>query len=170
VSEDHDARHTDRSVEQVYASVRPLLLHLVMGRFRIPECDAEALTQEVFLAYLQCGTRIENVQAWLVAAACNASRYYLRTQRRTAPLPADEEQLPITADCSAEVNRRLTVRALLRSLPDKQRQAVRLRYLEQMTYLEVAAALHTSERYATKLVTVSLVKLKRWVGRHGPGY
>ena len=50
-----------------------LLLYVACRKFRIPDTDAENLIQEVFLSYLQSGTRIENVRAWLVAAVCNVS-------------------------------------------------------------------------------------------------
>jgi DNA-directed RNA polymerase specialized sigma24 family protein len=65
-------------VEALYNEHRTLLLFIACRKFRIPDCDSENLIQDVFLSYLQTGTKIENVRAWLVAAMCNASRHYWR--------------------------------------------------------------------------------------------
>ncbi|HEU4889783.1 MAG TPA: sigma factor, partial [Thermoanaerobaculia bacterium] len=74
-------------VEALYIEHRNLLLYVACRKFRIPDCDAENLIQEVFLSFLQTGTKIENVRAWLVAAMCNASRHYWRAQGRIESLP-----------------------------------------------------------------------------------
>ena len=63
-------------VETLYIEHRSLLLYVACRKFRIPECDAENLIQEVFLSFLQTGTKIDNIRAWLVAAMCDASRHY----------------------------------------------------------------------------------------------
>src|SRR5688572_12963800 len=76
-------------VEALYLEHRQLLLFVACRKFRVPDGDAENLIQDVFLSYLQTGTRIENVRAWLVAAMCNASRHYWRAQARTESLPDD---------------------------------------------------------------------------------
>jgi hypothetical protein len=55
-------------VETLYVEHRSLLLYVACRKFRIPDSDAENLIQEVFLSYLQTGTKIENIRAWLVAA------------------------------------------------------------------------------------------------------
>src|ERR1700741_1800347 len=55
-------------VEARYIEHRNLLLYVACRKFRIPDSDAENLIQEVFLSFLQTGTKIENVRAWLVAA------------------------------------------------------------------------------------------------------
>ncbi|MCU1349845.1 MAG: hypothetical protein JWO56_2875, partial [Acidobacteria bacterium] len=52
-------------VETLYIKHRTLLFFVACRKFRIPECDAENLIQEVFLSFLQTGTKIENTRAWL---------------------------------------------------------------------------------------------------------
>src|SRR5215208_2421248 len=76
-------------VEGLYVQYRTLLLSVACRKFRVPEADAEGLLQEVFVSFLQTGARIENIRAWLVAAICNASRHYWRTQGRAEQLPDD---------------------------------------------------------------------------------
>ena len=76
-------------VETLYVQYRILLMSVACRKFRVPEGDAEALLQEVFLSFLQTGSRIDNVRAWLVAAMCNASRHYHRSHGRLDQLPED---------------------------------------------------------------------------------
>jgi hypothetical protein len=61
-------------------SYRQLLTYVVQQRFKIPSSDVDSIVQDVYLSYLQTPTRIDNTRSWLVAAACNASRHYLRNQ------------------------------------------------------------------------------------------
>ena len=80
---------TGRDVGALYEEYRDLLLFIASRKFRIGDGDAENLIQEVFLAYLQNEAQVENTRSWLVAATCNASRAYWRTQARTESLPDD---------------------------------------------------------------------------------
>ena len=45
-----------------YIEYRMLLLSVACRKFRVPETDAENLIQEVFLSYLQAGTKVENIR------------------------------------------------------------------------------------------------------------
>src|SRR4028119_399154 len=102
-------------VETLYLEHRTLLLYVACRKFRIPDTDAESLIQEVFLSYLQTGTKIENIRAWLVAAMCNASQHYWRSQARTESSPEDfnEPSDPGTPGLADEFARKLTLRQAL---------------------------------------------------------
>src|SRR4029079_12728461 len=58
----------------LYRDYRMRLVSVACRKFRIPEIEAENLIQEVFLSFLQAGTKIENAKAWLVAANGKRSR------------------------------------------------------------------------------------------------
>src|SRR5256885_846477 len=73
----------------MYVDYRMLLLSVACRKFRVPESEAENLIQEVFLSYLQAGTRIENAKAWLVAAGCNANPHHLGAPGRTECPPGE---------------------------------------------------------------------------------
>jgi DNA-directed RNA polymerase specialized sigma24 family protein len=108
----------------MYVEYRMLLLSVACRKFRVPECEAENLIQEVFLSYLQAGTRIENAKAWLVAAMCNASRHYWRAQGRTEALPEDfnERCDPTSSGVADRVAQEMTVRQALGYLQPRCRE------------------------------------------------
>lgn len=150
-------------VEACYLEYRELLIHVACRKFGVPERDAEALIQEVFLALLRSGDAVVNVRAWLVGAVCNASRYYLRGARRTEPLPDDYQ---FTTDAAAErladqLATNLTVRQAIGYLQPRCRETLWLHYYEGRTAKDVAIALDTSPRYAEKLIHNCLERVRR---------
>lgn len=141
-------------VETLYRERRSLLLYVASRKFRIPESDAENLVQEVFLSYLQTGTKIDNVRAWLVAAMCNASRHYWRARGRTESLPedfgdhADTKSLGLADQFALN----MTIRQAVQYLPERCQETLRLHYFEGHSAGEVARVLETTSRYAEKLI------------------
>jgi Sigma-70 region 2 len=73
--------------ETLYRRHRTLLISVAVGRFRVPEGDAENLIHEVLLTFVQHPKRIAHAWEWLVAAISNASRHYWRAHGRTPALP-----------------------------------------------------------------------------------
>lgn len=138
----------------MYVKYRMLLLSVACRKFRVPECEAENLIQEVFLSYLQAGTRIENAKAWLVAAMCNASRHYWRAQGRTEALPADFDERcdPTSNGVADRVAQEMTVRQALGYLQPRCRQTLYLHYFEGRSAGDVAREMETTNRYAEKLI------------------
>jgi RNA polymerase sigma factor (sigma-70 family) len=143
-------------VEALYLEHRNLLLYLGCRKFRIPENDAEGLIQEVFLSLLQTGQRraIDNVRAWLVAAMCNASRHYWRSQGRTESLPDDFAQYadPASLNIADQLATRMMVERVLDYLQPQCRETLKLYYLEGRSPADVARELETTTRYAEKLI------------------
>jgi RNA polymerase sigma factor (sigma-70 family) len=149
-------------VETLYIEHRTLLLYVAARKFRIPESDAENLIQEVFLSFLQTGTKIDNVRAWLVAAMCNASRHYWRAQGRTESLPEDfsdhaDTQSVGLADAFAT---KMTVRQALNYLQPKCRETLWLHYFEGRSANDVAREMETTNRYAEKLIHNCLKRVR----------
>lgn len=138
----------------MYVDYRMLLLSVACRKFRVPECEAENLIQEVFLSYLQAGTRIENAKAWLVAAMCNASRHYWRAQGRTETLPEDFDERcdPTSNGVADRVAQEMTVRQALGYLQPRCRQTLYLHYFEGRSAGDVAREMETTNRYAEKLI------------------
>jgi len=150
-------------VEALYNEHRTLLLFIACRKFRIPDCDSENLIQDVFLSYLQTGTKIDNVRAWLVAAMCNASRHYWRAQGRTESLPDDmTDRLDPTSQGLAEtVAMQMTIHQALGYLAEKCRHTLNLHYFEGRSAVEVATALDTTPRYAEKLIHNCLQRVRQ---------
>jgi RNA polymerase sigma factor (sigma-70 family) len=158
-----DAR-TSRAdqVEVLYVQYRTLLLSVACRKFRVPEPDAEGLLQEVFVSFLQTGTKIENVRAWLVAAICNASRHYWRTQGRAEQLPDDfvEHSDPGSHALPERFAMEMTVRQALQYLQPRCRETLWLHYFEGRSASDVARELETTTRYAEKLIHNCLKRVR----------
>ena len=153
---------TADDVETLYIKHRNLLLYVACRKFRIPECDAENLIQEVFLSYLQTGTKIDNIRAWLVAAICNASRHYWRAQGRTESLPDDfnDQSDPGSQGLAERFAMQMTVRQALNYLQPRCRETLWLHYFEGRSAIDVARELETTNRYAEKLIHNCLKRVR----------
>jgi RNA polymerase sigma factor (sigma-70 family) len=149
-------------VEALYLKHRTLLLFVACRKFRVPECDAENLIQEVFLSFLQTDTKIDNVRSWLVAAMCNASRHYWRSQGRTESLPEDFDARsdPNSVGLAETFANSMTVRQAIRYLQPRCRETLRLHYFEGRSSAEVARELETTTRYAEKLIHNCLKRVR----------
>jgi len=150
-------------VETLYNEHRTLLLFIACRKFRIPDCDSENLIQDVFLSYLQTGTKIENVRAWLVAAMCNASRHYWRAQGRTESLPDDftDRLDPSSQGLADTFALQMTIHQALGYLAEKCRETLNLHYFEGRSAVEVAVVLDTTPRYAEKLIHNCLQRVRQ---------
>ena len=149
-------------VEALYIEHRSLLLYVASRKFRIPESDSENLIQEVFLSFLQTGTKIDNVRAWLVAAMCNASRHYWRAQGRTEALPEDfqDHSDPCSVGLADQFATQMTVRQALQYLQPRCRETLWLHYFEGRSAGDVARELETTNRYAEKLIHNCLKRVR----------
>jgi RNA polymerase sigma-70 factor (ECF subfamily) len=110
--------------------------------------EAEDVVQEVFIKLWnnreQSGT-ISNVEAWCITATKNLAIDKLRSKhRRLQPLnpaldPHDQGSSPYQITAGQDVFE--TVKKLMDSLPEKQRDIMHLRDIEGMQYQEIAEAL-----------------------------
>jgi RNA polymerase sigma factor (sigma-70 family) len=150
------------AIESLYLEYRTLLLYVGCKKFRVPDTDAENLIQEVFLSYIQNITPIENVKAWLVAAMCNASRHYWRVQGRTESLPEDFEGQsdPGSHALADQFAMRMTLQKALKYLQPRCRETLWLHYFEGRSASDVAGEMHTTTRYAEKLIHNCLKRVR----------
>ncbi len=151
-----------QDIGSLYVEYRLLLLSVACRKFRIPECEAENLIQEAFLSYLQAGTKVENVRAWLVAAVCNASRHHWRAQGRSEPLPDNfgETSDPSSNSIAERTATEITVRQALGYLQPRCRETLYLHYFEGRSANDVAREMDTTTRYAEKLIHNCLKRVR----------
>lgn len=149
-------------VEVLYTQYRTLLLSVACRKFRVPEADAESLLQEVFVSFLQTSAKIDNTRAWLVAAICNASRHYWRSQGRAERLPEDflEQSDPGSHALPERFAMEMTVRQALQYLQPRCRETLWLHYFEGRSAADVARELETTTRYAEKLIHNCLKRVR----------
>jgi len=146
----------------LYEQHRQLLMFIGSRKFRIPECDAENLIQEVFLSLLQVSVKIGNVRSWLVAAMCNASRHYWRAQGRTETLPDDigERGDPSSSVIADKLALQLTIHQSLNYLKEPCRRTLWLHYFEGRSAADVARELGHTVRYAEKKIHTCLKRVR----------
>ena len=112
--------------------------------------DAEDLVQETLIAVMGAHFRGESsLRTWLVGILVNRASMFRRSMGRrrkheTASVvksePRAEARGPI--DTAGSIDAKLDLTAMLESLSPEHREIIVLRELEQMTYEQMAAALH----------------------------
>jgi RNA polymerase sigma-70 factor (ECF subfamily) len=131
------------------------------------QSEAEEAVQETLLAAYRgmAGYRFEGtLKAWLYAIARRqCARRLERRQKRTelslVPEPDDGPASELSARQRAQ-----RVRAALARIKPSEREAVVLRYLSQLDYSEIAAALDIAESAARKRVSRGLAALRGVLG------
>ena len=124
--------------------------------------EADDVFQETFLAALRAYPRLrraDNLRGWLLKIAQNKAIDAHRARKR-APVPAEEVDPPSTG---APVDGSLPDEALwhaVRTLPDRQRTAVVLRFSFDLAFREVGQVMDSSEEAARRNVFEGLKKLR----------
>jgi len=149
----------DRNVDRVYAYV---------SRRAGSRSVAEDVTSEVFeQALSNLGTfkwRGVPFVAWLYRIASNAlADHWKRERRDSHDLPPD---VPDERE-HQDLERRVSLFQLVDRLPDAQRQVIQMRFVEDRTIREVAAALDRSEGAVKQLNWRALENLRKDAGHHG---
>lgn len=133
---------------------------------------ADDLTQETFERAYRAYSRLRpdsNERAWLYKIATNCTLTALRKSSRQArhvtPLPEDTylgppDPGPGPAETTSYRALLDQVRVRIERLPDKQRNALILRYVHEMAYEELAEALECSEDSARANVYQALKRLR----------
>ncbi len=103
---------------------------------------AEEATQEAFTRALKHWRRVRQIdqpRSWLYVVAMNHVRDGWRKAHRRPRW--DESLTPVGPDLSGRIATAVSVRDAIATLPDRQREAVVLRYLADLTLAEVAEAM-----------------------------
>jgi RNA polymerase sigma factor (sigma-70 family) len=122
--------------------------------------EADDCFQETYLSALRAYPRLrtaDNLKSWIVTIAHRKAIDHLRARARR-PLASDVVEPRAVAPQEAPDE---SLWEAVARLPPKQRDAVRLRYREDLDYAEVAAALACSQDAARRSVHEGLVKLRK---------
>jgi RNA polymerase sigma-70 factor (ECF subfamily) len=133
----------DRAFERLLSAYRGRVYRLALSFVREP-ADAEDLAQEAFVRLWRALPLYDGrakFSTWLYVIARNACLNEVRRRgtHPTSPLDADAE--PAAAPPPAPADRRLDCETLVEALPEPQRRIVRLFYLEERSYEQVATML-----------------------------
>jgi RNA polymerase sigma-70 factor, ECF subfamily len=129
--------------------------------------DAEDVAQEVFLRLHRHGLRFANeaaLGAWLYRVTVNLCIDRSRTAKPRAEMPeAAGEEISAEAALIREQQKQRLMSALA-ALPVRERAALVLREIEELSTAEVAAALGTTEGTVRSQVAKAMSKLRQILG------
>jgi RNA polymerase sigma factor (sigma-70 family) len=123
--------------------------------------EADDCFQETFIAALRAYDRLRgdsNLRAWVLTIA---HRKAIDAARARARRPAPAETASDSAIAHPEPGVDPGLWALVRDLPPKQRAAIAHRYVADLSYAEIGAAMGCSEEAARRSVHEGLTKLRR---------
>ena len=128
---------------------------------RVGAARAEDCFQETMLAALRAYPTLRDpqaVRAWLFAIA---ARKVIDAQRDGARAPRAEADVERLASAAPAAVRDPALWAQVERLPAKQREAVTLRHVAELSHREIAAIMATSEAAARRNVFEGLARLRR---------
>jgi RNA polymerase sigma factor (sigma-70 family) len=144
--------------ERVIELHGPALLRFCMAH--VGPDRAEDVFQETMLSALRAYGQVRNpasVRSWLFSIAARKATDTHRERARTPQPVAEPEPAAIAEDVTFVDD---SIWAQVRSLPHKQRQAVALRYLGDLSHGEIALVMETSEAAARRNVFEGLNRLR----------
>jgi RNA polymerase sigma factor (sigma-70 family) len=151
--------------ERVVALHGPAVLRFCA--VRAGSAHAEDVFQETMIAALRAYEQVrdaEAIRSWLFAIAARKAVDGHRARARE-PVPAgDAVEASLAAPPADAAARDDELWARVRALPEKQRQAVTLRYLGDLTHREIATVMETSEPAARRNVFEGLERLRKDAG------
>ena len=124
--------------------------------------EADDVLQETLIAALRAYPRLRagsNVRAWMLTIARNKALDAHRARSRR-PVPAGDVELGVLVARAGRVARGAELWDAVRELPPKQRAAVVLRYVNDLSHREIAAVLDCSEAAARRSLHEGLTKLR----------
>lgn len=136
--------------------------------------SSDDLVQEVFLSLWRTAPRIVGpggLRAYLLGAAVRTTRMERRRlgrQRRWFGLWKEEQPIATSGTVAEERDLLVRLRALIDVLPEREREAFLLRYVEELPSEQVATALGVSLATAKRVVTRGRERLAKLVDRE-PG-
>jgi RNA polymerase sigma factor (sigma-70 family) len=127
---------------------------------------AEDCFQETMLAALRAYDQVRDpdaIRAWLLSIAARKAVDFHRTRART-PVPVEEPDAVLDGAAPAVetvVLRDMVLWEQVRALPRKQREAVTLRYLGDLSHREIAELMRTTEAAARRNVFEAVNRLRK---------
>jgi RNA polymerase sigma factor (sigma-70 family) len=155
VTNDQSEFSTAHPLDAMYREHESLLRSIAHYRFRVPECDAEALVHDIFASFLERQPDAYDIKAFLIGSINNACRHYWRKRQHEEPLLPHHELTP-SDDEAAKLERwalRLSLGATLARLGGKCSETLRRYYLRDESAESIAQELDTSPAYIWQLLS-----------------
>jgi RNA polymerase sigma-70 factor (ECF subfamily) len=150
-----------------FAHWRRPIRHWLSTRSSVPAADVDDLAQEVFLRLLRYGdATVDNPQGYLFRIAANvANEWRERARHRQPHDPAWLDELPMEPRDEPHIiaARRSAlehVRAVVQTLPARQRQVLLLHVNEGLTYKQIAERMRITYRVVLRDLTRAYSQLR----------
>src|SRR5712691_1562715 len=166
LSSEQQNRFVSENMRRVF-----LLIYRVVGNV----ADAQDLTQEAFIKALQRQDQLKDLDKathWLSRIASNTAIDFLRRSGRVSFSELDEMPEPVAVSAMESPEqmvlrseRREYLEAGLDVLTDRERTALLLRDVEDLSAEQVAAQLHCSKATVRSHIANARVKLRKHFGR-----
>lgn len=134
------------AMNQLWEALTPKVYGYLVNVVRNKEL-AEDILQDTWLQAVKALPQFEargvRFSAWLFAIARNACRQHWRRSRPESPLETHTEDLETTNDKTA-IEDYVFVDRILSRLADDDREILRLRYIGELSFNEIAIVLHIS--------------------------
>ena len=134
----------DRRIDKAYDNYADMLYRLALTYMQNPD-DAQDAVQDVFLKYMTAAPFLrddEHQRAWLIRVTVNRCCDLLRRRKIRSYVSLDEIQETAAEDPSLETS---DVMHCLSKIPEKNRGAIVLHYLEGFSVEEVSRILGISQ-------------------------
>jgi RNA polymerase sigma-70 factor (ECF subfamily) len=167
-AEDRDAHSDPRQAFVAALRGNQSMVFSIAYHFLRDRAAAEELAQDVFLQLFRKFDEMESdahITFWLRRTTSNRCIDYVRKQKFRAAIALEHVPEPRTEDSEADplLSRRL--RALIASLPEKQRIVTVLRFQEELMPEEIAKILDMPVRSVKSYLQRSLAMLREKIGR-----
>ena len=164
------------TIEQLFAALESPLLHYAL-RLAGDRTVAEDLVQEAFMKLHAQFETVREPRRWLYRTVHNSALNHRRQSAKLVPFPSPSDDDPAPADTTADPDslpdEKIArweniglVRLSLKSLDDRGRELVRLKFHDNLSYKEIAArtGLTTGHvgyllHHALKGIAVELAKI-----------
>ena len=126
--------------------------------------DAEDITAQTFLSAFESFNRFRqdgHFASWLFTIARNKAKDHFR-QRKNSSCVDEIEDIPVKNDPLhgvIQLEQTAALTTLIQSLPEKDRELLRLRFLAEMSFPEIACILHRNKEAVKKMTYRLLARL-----------
>jgi RNA polymerase sigma-19 factor, ECF subfamily len=169
---DHSSGGGRTDVAGWYDRYHVRLLKYLRGSLRT-ECDAQDVSQEVFLRLLRVPEErvIEHPRAYLFRVAANVVNDWRAGQKLfETRAPEDLDQVPGPGDCDEDYDdrqRKEQVKHAIDGLPPHYRATLLLSTQHGMTYREIASHMDVSERMVKRYIVKAYAQLREQLSASG---
>jgi RNA polymerase sigma factor (sigma-70 family) len=146
--------------ERVYLKFAPILRRIALRKYEVPLPEVDALVNDVFATYLTNPDDVRDVERYLVAGVCNASRDFWRRRNREVSLDA-VEHVTFVEDAVEGLPERLLLAAALARLRSRCRTILFRYYFEGEKTEVIAADINTSPGNVLYLLHQCRARAKR---------